>query len=294
MPIINGFEVWFVKIRSTPEGGATCEEAGTVNISTSRMICVATAITLVGWAWAAPAEAVVSFNIGGAPIVGERQDFSPDATAAFTVSGNTLTMTVHYAGGQGLPVDSTGLALSSVFFDLGNFSGDLTAVSAMIATGSSLVGINAGSWTGGDDLSGQWTYRDDIAVSWGSNALGQYGASGVGDILFGLDTFGTADIIDSSKTLVTPVPNGIDFSIVPTATDLSKDGFKNNGPVVQDTIVLTFAFAGDTLSESDIMNVSALYGTDGAPLVPAPGAAVLAMIGIGLTIRRRRGSARGA
>ena len=270
-------------------------------------IVTVAAVTSIMVATAAPdASATVAFQLGGFPILGERQDFVPDATAEFSISGSQLTLTVTYTGGTGGPVDSIGLALSAVTFDLTDFGGTLTANTAIVPDSSSLAGVGVAAWVAKvaadpdfadpKDVSGQWAYKDNINASLGAITLGSYGVGAVGDILFGDinpngDTFGTSDMIDPTKTAQTPAPNGADFTIVPLGndTDFTKGGFQSQGPVIANTVVVTFSFSGDTLSEDNITNVLGLYGSDGAP-VPEPGTAVLAMIGLGMSahLRRRR------
>ncbi len=228
------------------------------------------------------AFALTIFTWGGAPITGEAgveyPTFFPEGKAVFDItSPGTLTLNLTYTGSSEMML-SINEALTALTWDLEGFGGSLTADSAWVASGSSLVGANLLTWDAlaGDpnDLSGQWAYKDNIVAA----DLGSYGVGTMGDILFGTDTFGNFDIIDPSKTWITPAPGGADFAIVGSDIDLTHDGYASQGPMVQSSMVFTFNFTGD-LSESMITNVNPLFGTEGAP-VPEPG--TLSLMGIGL------------
>ena len=73
--------------------------------------------------------------------------------------------------------------------------------------------------------------------------------------------------------------NGIGGGII-GEVDLTKDGYKNQGPIVQDQMVFTFYFTGD-LSYDEITNVHPLFGSDGVP-VPEPSTFILFLSGTGL------------
>ena len=145
------------------------------------------------------------------------------------------------------------------------------------------------------NLSSEWAFKDNISA--GSSALGPLGSFGigaVGDINFGLDTFGTPDRFDTSTNLFGPAsPDGIDASIVGPNVNFLADGFPTQGPLVQNQMVFIFDISGGTLLASDITNVQPLFGTDGATLVPEPTTIVL--LGLGLIcmfcIARFRGPA---
>jgi MFS-type transporter involved in bile tolerance (Atg22 family) len=90
--------------------------------------------------------------------------------------------------------------------------------------------------------------------------------------------------------------NGIDGAIVGPSIDLSgpssgfPDGFKTQGPVVQNAMVFTFTIAG-SLTEDEIGNVTPLFGSDGSVTAPAPPAVVLCGLGLaigGIVMRKRQ------
>jgi len=236
----------------------------------------------------------LTISWSGSPIMGgEDPSFLPQGEAVFTiVDSDTLTLELTYTGSEGT---LTGISqvLTGLTWDLVGFVGTLDARLAEIAAGSVQVGVDA---ILEDDLSGQWAYKDGINAL--SIPLGAFGVGAIGDINYGEDTFGSGgsgDIIDAIKTFATPAPNGIDFGIVPTSIDLTPppdpsafpDGFKKQGPVVQDSMVFTFAYTG-ALTESMFDNVRPLYGSDGAT-IPEPAAILLIGVGlIGVAVVGRR------
>jgi hypothetical protein len=239
----------------------------------------------------------LTISWSGSPIMGgEDPSFLPQGEAVFTIVDNsTLTLELTYTGSEGA-LTGVSQVLTGLTWDLVNFLGTLSADSAVIAPGSVQVGANAGSQ---DDLSGQWAYKGGINVP--SIPLGAFGVGAIGDINYGDDTFGSGDIIDGNKTFQTPAPNGIGFGLVPLNTDgvpftldslppsqsSNPDGFKNQGPVVQNSMVFTFAYTGG-LTESMFANVRPLYGSEGAT-IPEPAAILLIGVGlIGVAVVGRR------
>jgi hypothetical protein len=241
----------------------------------------------------------------------EHPDFVPKGEALFVISDSTLTLTLTYLNTDD-PVVGLNQALSGLTWNInpgdeipdlvGGGTVGLTPGSAVIniAGGSSLVGEPIVSFPG-DDLSGQWAFEDDL----NSDLLGSFGVAAVGgDLEFvGPDDFGSDDIIDPSKTLVSPSPNGGDFMIVPYTAHLNLDGFPSQGPYVQNSMVFEFginatngvAFNGDgnngVLLANQIVDVTPIFGTAGAPPIPEPHSAVLFTIGgliVGGAVRRAR------
>jgi hypothetical protein len=283
----------------------------------SRLLCLATIATLA-FATSAHADSITVPG-GGGPIVGEDQSFVPTVSATFDFSYTTagdltdgqLVLTLTYITGS-RDLITIGEALSSATFELGGYTGTLGAVSAIVASGSSLTGTNLNNWTNAanwaglsvNDVSGYWKFKDSVDTSLvhpDGGTIGGYGVSGVGDLLNGLDSFGNGDIIDSSKTLPktgadtetddTFKAGQGDFMIVPTGTDFTKDGFTSQGPMVMTQLDITFNFSGsDDLTSAMVGNVDFYFGTDGQPIVPEPG--TLGLFGLALggfwLWRRRR------
>lgn len=237
--------------------------------------------------------ATVIFSWSNAPIKGQRDDFDPSGWASFEVntgssgsSGLQLVVTLTYTTSQ--EIVTIGEVLTGVAFDINNNGVSLTKVSAVMQS-SVLIGHEANLYNPQPtDLSCEWAYIGYIDA--GSSALGPLGEhiiGTMGDINFAVATFGKHDRFDTSTNLFGPDGvNGVEAGIVGSKVDLTKNGLKNNGPLVQGNpggggqMVFTFDVSGNNLQESDIGNVQPLFGTDGAPLAPEPG--TLLLVGSGL------------
>jgi hypothetical protein len=240
-------------------------------------------------ALAAPVGAI-SFSWSDS-IVGENSGFTTSGTADFTVDSTTSTLTITLTNTTSDLSLAIGEVLTALTWDISDPTVALSPVSALIASGSQLVGFGATSDT---DLSTEWAFKDDLAA--GSTALGplgSYGISSVGDVNLGVDSFSPNDRFDTNGNLFPPPSgslNGVEGGIVGGNVDFGSDGYTSKGPVVESQMVFTFDFTGD-LQESDIGNVQPLFGTDGAPLIPEPGAVTLFATGLfvaGGLIRRSR------
>ncbi len=102
------------------------------------------------------------------------------------------------------------------------------------------------------------------------------------------DLVGTDDLFAGQNLDDPNSPDGFNYGIL-GASGLASDA---NNPLLEDPLIIdgvwiSLNYAG-ALTLSDITNVVFNYGTDASP-IPVPGAAVLAMVGMGLVgwVRRR-------
>lgn len=230
-----------------------------------------------------------SFTWSNTPIMNPEVDplFFPKGSAVFEITGSTLELTLTYTGAssalKGVNQVNTGL-----LWDIDDFSGDLVPISAEIADGPGLIGAHK-DYFAGADLAGAWAYRTGISIA-SMPKLGSYGIGAVGSVNFE-STFGPGDLFGTA--LKVNQPNGIDFGLVPLATDdgdftldslppnqsSNLDGFKNEGPVVQYSMLFTWNIEGEDLTQAQIGNVIPIFGSDGVP-IPEP--STMLLIGTGL------------
>jgi hypothetical protein len=256
-----------------------------------KLVAVVVAAGLVLGAGSVSAQ-TWTFNWSGMEVQGEDPFGGAAGSAVFnlTASQLTLTLTSTSSGEQAL-----GHLLSGFVWDQSGFmitSGhDGVGTSALINGGSLLVGKDA---TGDTDLSGEWAWGDMVATNWGSMwlpASGSVGAYGVGAV--GADGgFGSGDLFDTGAPNLfdNQPPDGIAGSIVGPGNPLNTDGFPNNGPFVENSMVFTWTVSGVDGGET-ITNANPFFGTDGAFAVPEPSAVILlgaGLAGFGLFSLRRK------
>lgn len=227
----------------------------------------------------------------------EHPDFWPEGTALFEIDGSRLTLTLTYLDSNETVV-GLNQALSGLTWNINPVDGipdlvsggtvGLIPLSAMIPSGLGLVGVNASNFSGVTDLSTEWAFKDQL----NSTVLGDFGVSAVGgDRMWVGDGWGPKDLFNPTGTpLQPPSPNGGDFMIVPDDVNLTLDGFKSKGPMVQNSMVFEFTI-NSSLSPHQIVDVTPIFGTAGAPPIPEPHSALLFTIGgliVGGAVRRAR------
>jgi hypothetical protein len=229
---------------------------------------------------------------GGVPVA---------ASATFDIAGDNLTITLRNTSGSNSGQDVPGSTLSGLFWD---FTGSptLTPVSAMLASGSSIIGApcSPASCVGVTNVGGEFGYQ---ATSFPGGA--DRGISSSGYLSTGLTgNRGNFNNGAGGVNLDSPVSlDGINFGIVSAASGFNPNLGLASVPLVQDAVV--FLLTGVSgLSNADISNVSFQYGTaltelnvpgdgGGGGGGPLPEPASLALAAVALVAAARFGRARG-
>jgi hypothetical protein len=210
------------------------------------------------------------------------------AKVTFTKNGDILE--VHLENTSTNDVMNPLSLLQGVFFGVDGLSGALTTVSATLQDANEANAViyptaQEGIWTQGvSDLGGEWAYNDGVVgAPDGANHI--IASTGLG--LVGVDDrFGTIN-------LAGPVAvDGMQYGMVNGDTYAAG----GNSPVTGGNALITndmmFELSGfDGFDLDDLFGVSFQWGTDfdGGQRIPAPGAAVLAGLGLGRVgfVRRR-------
>lgn len=203
---------------------------------------------------AGPAAATVTFTgagagPGGVPVA---------ASAAFTISGSSLTIALRNTAPANNGQDVPGSSLTGVFFSLGaSLTPISAAASAIIGAACDLTGC-AGQ---GLNVGGEFGYQanpgnpNNMAATHGIASSGYLSTGKPGNIgNFNNGAAGTN--LDGPVSL-----DGSNYSIVSAAAGFNPNGGLANDPLVQDTV--TFVLSGNFtgLTEANIGNVSFQYGT---------------------------------
>ena len=213
------------------------------------------------------------------------------ASATFSISGNTLTITLKNEGdGSETDGDKSANTLTGLFFDLPDGI-TLTPDSATAPKLLQADQCDAAGPTGCDstnvNVGGEFVYATG---SW-SGHDGNYGISSSGyiDAEAGGGNF-NGDNLDKPDS-----PDGINFGIVAPTSEgyLFKPSGKNmsQNPLIDGQVVFELTISGGMLDYDDISNVSFQYGTDITepklripPNVSVPEPSLLLLFGAGATL----------
>jgi hypothetical protein len=216
------------------------------------------------------------------------------ASATFTQTGETLTVTLTNTGGD---VTDPTQVLTGVFF---NVAGDPTLgkTSALLGAGSTVLFAPASAVTGslspaGPDLGGEWAYL---------SGLNQYSAN-QGISSAGLGIFGPGDRFRTDSNLEGPDSvDGLQYGITSGSDNPSTGNAAVTGAnaLIQNSVVFRFSGAMN-LTAAGLSDVTFQYGTalddvsiHGRTVVPVPPSVFLMAIGgvgiFGLSLWARRGN----
>ena len=212
------------------------------------------------------------------------------ASATFSIVSGQLCIELLNTSAVG--VKNQGQTLTGIFFTLTDPSA-LSGGVVDLSTGSSIVNPGAADSDDGDGVdasggvSGEFGMETGAAVgaAWaGSNVV--ISNAGLGDLV-GVDDVFAGENLDTGFNLDEPdSPDGINYGII-SASGLTVDANNKmkSEPLINNGVVIKLDFTG---SLADISNVGFNYGTD-VNVIPAPGAALLAMCGMSLIgmVRRR-------
>lgn len=175
--------------------------------------------------------------------------------------------------------------LTGVFFDLATVT--LTPVSVVLANGSFVLFPVSGDGTDSSgEIGGEYGFRDDLT----GTSTGELVISAVGMD----DLVGKKDLFPGETLWDPDSPNGLGYGIVSVGDDATVGNTPVTGsvPLVNNGVVFTLSGLPTGFDlDGSVSNVSFNYGTGLNSIIPAPGALLLGMIGLGLArmaVRRIR------
>ena len=255
---------------------------------------------------AAPAPATVIFTASGPGADGA----SLSASAAFTISGNTLTIllsNIATSDNTSSNQDVPGNLLTGILFDLPD-SISLTPQSALIPAGS-FIG-QAGECNPGPcnssttNVGGEFIYGTSAAFGAGAPSGPDRGIASAGYIGGPAGNFCALGCPNLDNPAA---PNGMNFGIISLDPSFNPNGGLANEPVIKNSVEFQLLISGGTLTEDQISHVMFQYGTgfneprlvccDRPPTERVPGPATAVLLGsalLALGAVRRIGSRRHA
>jgi len=227
------------------------------------------------------ANGAVTFSGSGA---GFGSNTLKAAEVTFDVSGTNLIVTLTNTSTDDTLVPSD--VLTAVLFNITAPLPDLTAQSAVLNAGSSVIYDPDGQPAGGV-VGGEWAYVDFLSGAPGNR---KYGISSTGINLFGPgDRFPGPDLSPPAS------PDGVQYGMVSAGDNpaTGNGGITGSGGLIKNSVVFTLSGLPANFDLGRIYDVLFFYGTSVGEgdfpggNVPAPGA--LALLGLGgLAAGRRR------
>lgn len=197
-----------------------------------------------------------------------------EASADFSLSGNTLTVTLTNTSTDDILRPSD--VLTAVFFSTG--TAPLTQQTAYISPGSTfyndVIGpgnpVNAATYN--NNVGGEWVYWSGLS---GAPHGATMGISSVGLAFDGQPNFNGPDLEPPTSV------DGLQYGIASAGDDpLTGNTGVMTSPLINNEVVFTLTVP-EGFSLTDISNVSFQYGTDLSEpnIIPAPGAVLLGLLG---------------
>lgn len=205
---------------------------------------------------------------------------SLSASVSFESSGEYLIITLTNTSSADVLVPAN--VLTGVFF---NTPGDLSAISANVASGSSVNGANAAGNAAFPNVAGEWAFATGVNLPGGATS----GLSSAG-----LGVFGNGDMIGSPNLEGPDGPNGLGYGITSAGDNpATGNGGISGTPLIQNSVVFVLSGWNDEWSINDISDVYFQYGTaldePNLPGVPEPGVVALmtlGLVGVAFGVRR--------
>ena len=234
-------------------------------------------------------------DTAGGNFTGTVDGFDYDIDAMFSwdescSSDCELQIMLTYNSSDPSPLNSIGQTLAGVTWDTAGSASFDRSLSQVLA--ESFVGAGSAQATSdlstadGLDVSGHYAYKGDLNV----DGLGMHILSSVGDVNFGEDSVGTADLLPGFISSVeNNPPNGTEFTIVTDATCTAgtcnglNGGFQDglDRVWIQNSIKASLAYDGGI---EGISNIVPIFGTDGKFEGPIPEPTAALLYGVGLVV----------